>query len=291
MTPMLYGLVMTYAPTRFAEINNALFEAMLAETPFWGVHECIRCSNPKCARELHVLLIDGQMLMVIDQVVRQLYDLIDSTDDLSFREARADERTRARRILSRLVFRTGNAPVRTDLPPTNQLPHCWLAEALRIGFTFMVVHETSHQGPQRMGADYIAPMVPTALAGAETMGLALSEAQAFAWAKELSADLNAFLIMAADARSAGIKDEFRDDWYRAFIAGVGLVFKCWDLIIEEKCYGEHLYGRKLLKTHPPARWRLTQITRKAESAQNLTVIDGDLKWAERLIGAIDELHR
>ena len=90
---------------------------------------------------------------------------------------------------------------------------------------------------------------------------------------------------------AGIKDKFKDDWYRAFIAGVALVFKSWDLIIEEKCYGEHLYGRRLLKTHPPARWRLTQITRRAESAQHLTMIAGDSKWAERLIEAIDDLHQ
>src|ERR1700741_2387216 len=98
MTPMLYGLILRYAPTRIVEINKTLFGAMLAETPFWGLYESIRCSNPNCARELHVLLIDGQMLMVIDQVVRQLYDLIEGTDDLTFRQARVDERARARRI-------------------------------------------------------------------------------------------------------------------------------------------------------------------------------------------------
>lgn len=291
LTRMLYDLIRVYAPSRIHEINQTLFGAMFADTPFWGVYESLPCSNSNCGRKLHVLLIDAQMLEVIDQLVRQLYDLIDDvSDDLSFRPATPDERSRARKILSGLVFRTGNVPLISNVPPADRMPHFWLTEALRIGFTFMVVHETSHQGPQTLGTTYFSQYVPTAVAGARQLGLMLKQEHALAWAKELSADLNAFLIMAADTIRAGLREEIKNTWYRAFIAGIALVLKAWDLIINEKCYGEQQYHRRLLRTHPPARFRVNFITSKAEMAQSLTVIPGDTTWANRVLNVLDDLH-
>lgn len=292
LTPMLYDLIRKHAPSRIYEINQTLFGAMVAETPFWGVYESFPCSNPDCERELHILLIDAQMIEVIDQLVRQLYNLIDgASNDLTFRSAKDEERSRARKILSGLVFRTGNAPVISHLPPSNQLPHFWLAEALCVGFAFMVVHETSHQGPQTLGTEFVSTSIPAALRGAAQIGVTLKQEQALAWAKELAADLNAFCIMVTDAQQSGLREERENDWYRAFIMGIALVLKAWDLIIEEKCYGEPQYHRRLLRTHPPARWRINHIAGNAEQLQRLGMFNGNTGWADRVLDALDDLHR
>jgi hypothetical protein len=295
LTHMMYHLVARYAPTRLVEVDQTLFGAMIAETPFWGVYDHSRCINPACGRELHVLLIDAQMLQVIDQCVRQLYELVrcDTPDDLVFRPSTDDEKERARTILSRLVFRTGNAPLLTQEPPRDRMPHFWLAEALCIGFAFMVVHETSHQGPQQsLGGDYLAQYLPSVLSDAELVGVTLRPEDVVAWAKEFASDLNAFNIMATAALRAGVREAERaESWYRAFLVGLVLVFKAWDLIIEEKCFGDARYSRRLLRTHPPARLRLDHVLRSALVMQQLGFVAGDATWASRVLDALEDLHR
>ena len=293
-TPMLYGLLQSYAPSRIHEINQTLFGTMISETPFWGVYDRFECSNSACTRELHVLLIDAQMMQILDQLVRQLYALIevDESTDLKFRLATEEEKRQARTILSRLVFRTGNAPMIFRELPRNQSPHIWLAEALCIAFVFMVIHETSHQGVQRaLGMEYLLQYLPSVSAGAAQLGVTLTEQDQLAWAKELAADLNAFAIMATDARQSNIRQDAVNDWYRAFLVGLILVLKSWDLIIEERCYGDPRIYRRLLRTHPPARWRLDHIISCAETMLRLDIILGDNSWANRVLAALEDLHQ
>jgi hypothetical protein len=97
---MLHDLVLRHTPTRLYEIQQTLFGAMFKDEPFWGVYEKLNC--PGCGRELHVLLIDALMIVVIDHLARQLYDLMDAScrDDVIFTKATCDQRARAGKILS-----------------------------------------------------------------------------------------------------------------------------------------------------------------------------------------------
>jgi hypothetical protein len=107
------------------------------------------------------------------------------------------------------------------------MPEAWLTEAMTLAYVFMVIHETSHQGPQgAMGVSSYAPHIGSAYAGAALYGIMLDERQALAWAKELSADVNAFLIIVTDSLKAGLRDEVNTSWYRALIAGISLVSTC-----------------------------------------------------------------
>lgn len=252
---MLHEQIERHAPTRLVELTQTLFGAMHAENPFWGIYEKIKCANPQCRRTLHVLLIDAQMITVVDQLVRQLYDLINPslTADLTFKEPTPGQRSRAKKILSGLVFGTGSPPLITVMPPPGQMPHFHLAEAMTVAYAFMVVHETSHQGPQTMGPDFFIPALPGAFAGAAREGISLDRAQAEIWAREMSADGNAMLIMATDALKNELTGGVKQTWYRSFIGGIALALKAWELMITEISGGNRLIHRKMLQTHPPAR--------------------------------------
>jgi hypothetical protein len=192
--PLLHDLIAQHVPTRLLEIHQTLFGAMFRDEPFWGVYEKLNC--PACGRELHVLLIDALMIAVIDQLARQLYDMMDTTcgDDVRFNKATGEQRARAGKILSRTIFRTGNAPLIQSAPTPGQMPQAWLTDAMTLAYVFMVIHETSHQGPQAaLGMSSYAPHIGSAHAGAALYGITLDDRQALAWAKELSADVNAFL--------------------------------------------------------------------------------------------------
>jgi hypothetical protein len=289
---MLYDLISRYAPNRLYEIHQTLFGALSKDEPFWGIYEKRAC--PVCGRELHVLFIDAQMIVVIDQLTRQLYDLVEtaSDDDLSFIKATGEQRARAREILSQTVFRTGKSPMIQTVPPPGQLPQAWLTEAMKLAYAFMVVHETSHQGPQAaLGDSHIMLQIGAAHSGAALYGITLSPNQAISWAKELAADSNAFLIMVADSRSSGLRDEIKDSWYRALIAGVALALKAWDLMLDEFCYGNAHLSRGLLRTHPPARWRIECLERNSQVARRFGLISGDRTWADRVMDALDDLYQ
>jgi hypothetical protein len=289
---MLHAQIERHAPTRLIELTKTLFGAMYAENPFWGIYEKIECANPRCRRTLHILLIDAQMITVVDQLVRQLYDLVDEsvTADLTFKEPTQAQRTRAKEIISGLVFHTGRPPLIRVTPPPGQMPHFYLAEAMTIAFAFMIVHETSHQGPQTMGPDFFIPLLPAAFAGAAREGISLDRAQAGIWAQEMAADTNAMLIMATDAVKNGLAGDLRQAWYRSFIAGITLALKAWELIIAEISSQNRLIHRKLLQTHPPARWRIVHLTDLSANAQHLGIIEGDNSWTERILTALENLH-
>jgi hypothetical protein len=289
--PMLHDFVLRHAPTRLHEIHQTLFGAMFKDEPFWGIHEKLNC--PACGRELHVLLIDALMIMVIDQLTRQLYELVDTAagDDVRFVSATRDQRARAGNILAQTVFRTGKAPLIKSSPSRRRMPQAWLTEAMTLAYVFMVIHETSHQGPQAaLGISSYAPHAGSAYAGAALYGITLDKNQALAWAKELSADVNAFLIIATDSRKAGLPDEVKASWHRALIAGISLALKAWDLMLEEFCYGNAYLSRSLLRTHPPARWRIEHLGRSSQMAQQLGMMSGDRIWADRVMDALDDLH-
>jgi hypothetical protein len=289
---MLHDLVLQNTPTRLYEIHQTLFGAMFKDEPFWGIYEKLSC--PACGRELHVLLIDALMILVIDQLTRQLYDVMDTAcgDDVRFIKATRDQRTRAGKILAQTVFRTGKAPLIQTVPLPSQMPQAWLTEAMRLAYVFMVIHETSHQGPQgARGVSSYAPDVGSAYAGAASYGITLEENQALAWAKELSADVNAFLIIVTDSLKAGLREEVKSSWYRALIAGISLALKAWDLMLDEFCYGNAYLSRSLLRTHPPARWRIEHLGRISQVAQRLGMMPGDRLWADRVMDAIDDLHK
>jgi hypothetical protein len=290
--PMLYDLVAKYTPSRLYEVNQTLFGALTTDEPFWGIYEKVDC--PTCGRDLHVLLMDAQMIMVIDQLTRQLYDLLDTKcgDELRFVKATPDQRARAARILAHTVFRTGKSPMIHTLPAPGERTQAWLTEAMRLAYVFTIVHETSHQGPQSaLGASSFIPQVAPALAGAALYGLTLDSNQALCWAKELWADVNACLIIVADSLRSGLRDEARPQWYQALIAGVGLALKAWDLMLDEFCYGNAYLSRSLLRTHPPARWRIEYLTRSSQVWQRLGVISGDRLWADRIMDALGDLHQ
>jgi Zn-dependent protease with chaperone function len=135
------------------------------------------------------------------------------------------------------------------------------------------------------------PHVGPAVAGAALYGITLDEQQALSWAKELAADVNAFLIIVTDSLKAGLRDEVKESWYRALIAGISLALKAWDLMLEESCYGNAYLSRGLLRTHPPARWRIEYLGRSSQAAQTLGVMSGDRLWADRVMDALDDLHQ
>jgi hypothetical protein len=289
--PMLYNLVRKYTPTRLHEIHQTLFGAMFTDEPFWGIYENLTC--PGCGRELHVLLVDALMITVIDQMTRQLYDLMDTANgnEVTFMKATENQRARAAKILAQTVFRTGKAPLIQSIPAPGQMPQAWLTEAMTLAYVFMVIHETSHQGPQAaLGVSSFAPHVRSAHAGAALYGITLDERQALSWAKELSADVNAFLIIVTDSLNAGLRDEMKASWYRTLIAGISLALKTWDLMLNEFCYGNASIFRSLLGTHPPARYRIEYLGRSSQAAQRLGVMSGDRTWADRVMDALDDLH-
>src|SRR5262249_38297598 len=147
----------------------------------------------------------------------------------------------------------------TNKPDAGQDPYAWLTDAMTLAYLFMVIHETSHQGPQRRGASSYASHLPAACAAAGLFGVELDEVQALAWAKELAADLNAFTIISTDCLKYGPPAEFRERWARALVAGIALALKIWDLILREFCYGDKNIIRMLLRTHPPTDFRVTLI--------------------------------
>lgn len=286
---MLEMLVIQLVPSRIYELHKCLFGVFNNQEPFWGVHEKLTCGIS--GDELHVLFIDGQMITIIDQVVRQLYVLLDPAcvDDLVFRKPTLLEQNKARKILARMVFRHP-VPLLKDLPPSSSPPYLWLTESMRLAYTFLVIHETSHQGPQEaLGPALWGMHIPFAKASAKEIGIELSEKQAISWAKELYADLNAFLIISTAAYSQ-IEEKFRDHWSSALFSGVALALGVWDLILRECCYGNALLARRLIETHPPAHLRFKMFVKSALRGRDLGAYGGESVWAERILTAIEDLH-
>jgi hypothetical protein len=154
---------------------------------------------------------------------------------------------------------------------------------------FLVVHETTHQGPQTMGLDSYKMHIPGALEAAHRRKIALTKEQTIAWAKELGADVNAFLIMSNDRYQTRLPDAVREGTYRCVTAGVALALKAWDLLIYERCYGKADYHNMIVGGHPPARARIEHMLHYAMLAGRLDVA-GDEQWATRVIDALDDLH-
>jgi hypothetical protein len=152
-----------------------------------------------------------------------------------------------------------------------------------------VVHETTHQGPQTMGLDSFRMHIPGALAAAHQHKIELTNEQIIAWAKELGADVNAFLIMSNDRRQTPLPDAVRDGTYRCVAAGAALALKAWDLLIYERCYGKADYHKMIVGGHPPARARIEHMLRYATAAGRVGIA-GDEQWANRIIDALDDLH-
>jgi hypothetical protein len=85
---------------------------------------------------------------------------------------------RAAKILANTVFRTGNAPLIQTVPPPGRMPQAWLTEAMTLAYVFMVIHETSHQGPQgALRLSCYAPHIGAAYAGAALYDITLDENQ------------------------------------------------------------------------------------------------------------------
>jgi hypothetical protein len=289
--PLLYHQVEIYAPTRLYELQQTLFGVFRTECPFWGVYDTFPCDNPSCRRELHAILMDDILIETIDQMARQLYDLLDPTkpDDLLFRAATEAEKDRARRMLSNLAFVTGAEPQILTVPPPGQYPHYWVAEAMCNAMAFLVVHETTHQGPQTMGPDAYQMHIPGAIAASRRHNIQLTPEQAVSWAKELGADVNAYLIMSTDRQQAKLAEPVREGTYRCVTAGAALALKAWDLLIYERCYGNLEYHAMIVGGHPPARARIDHMLRYATAAGRLD-IGGDEQWAGRIVDALDDLH-
>jgi hypothetical protein len=106
----------------------------------------------------------------------------------------------------------------------------------------------------------------------------------------MSADSNAMFIMATDAIKNGLAGDLRQAWYRSFIAGITLALKAWELIIAEISGQNRVIRRKLLQTHPPARWRILHLIGSSANAQRLGIIEGDNSWAERILTTLENLH-
>lgn len=289
--PLMHRQVELYAPTRIYELNQTLFGVFLTDCPFWGIYENFVCDDPNCGRELHAILMDDILIETIDQMARQLYDLLDRTDpdDLVLRKATGAEKERARRVLTNLAFLTEAEPQITQMPPPGLRPDYWIAEAMCNALAFLVVHETTHQGPQTIGPDAYTMHIPGALDAADRHQIKLTDEQTIAWAKELGADVNAFLIMSIDRQQARLPDEVREGTYRCVTAGAALALKAWDLLIYERCYGNADYHKMVVAGHPPARARIRHMLSYAMAAGRLD-LTGDDQWATRIIDALDDLH-
>jgi hypothetical protein len=161
----MHRQVELYAPTRLYELDQTLFGVFITDCPFWGVYDRFLCDNSKCGLELHVILMDDILIETIDQMARQLYDLLDHTkpEDLLLRKATAAEKDRARRMLSSLAFLTGSEPRIPTIPPPGRFPDYWIAEAMCNALAFLVVHETTHQGPQTRGLPSYHMHIPGAI--------------------------------------------------------------------------------------------------------------------------------
>src|SRR5690348_3904763 len=107
-----------------------------------------------------------------------------------------------------------------------------------------------------MGPDAYKMHIPAALVSAERLGIKLTWERTVAWAKELGADVNAFLIMSNDRRRLPLPDTMREGIYRCVSAGAALALNVWDLLIFERCYGRLEYYNMIIDSHPPARARL-----------------------------------
>lgn len=287
---MFIDILRIRAPTRLIEVRQTLFGVFETPKSFWGVYDFSRC--PACDRELHVLCLDAKMVTAIDQMVRQLYDLIDPTptDDLVFRQATDDERSRAANILAAIVSGTPLTSPITKMPAPGVAPFAWLTEAMTLAYAFMVVHETSHQGPQRWDVLSYAHYLGAARHAAALLHVTLKDRQAEAWAKELHADQNAFLIMATDIMQSGLRDDRRAHSDRALVAGIALALRSFDLMQRESCYGDPTVYRMLSNTHPPTSFRLIFLSRASQAAQRMRLIEGDRLWADRIVAALDDLH-
>ena len=288
--PMLHHVVRQRTPSRLHELQQCLFGVLVNDDPFWGVYDCVKC--PTCRRDLHVLAIDGQMIAIVDHVVRKLYPLLDAQapDDLVFRSATPQEQQGARRRLAKAVFRQPTDISEDPMPVLGTTPYAWLTEAMLSAYVFLVIHETSHQGPQAaLGAAHYGPLVATAQAGAAKRGITLGTGQADAWARELHADLNAVLIMRTDAFQL-VKPQIAVPYGRALLAGVALALGVWDLIMREYCYGDALLTTQLVRTHPPASFRIELLRTNMAIAAELQAFAGDTLWAERLLDALSDLH-
>lgn len=290
LTYMMYDLVKEKAPSRIVEVHQTLFGVYQAEDPFWGIYECFECD--RCRRELHTLSLDNMMLTAIDDMTRRLYEIVDGEqpDDLRFRSPTEGQKHAARAALRTIVFRT-EAPLKDRLEDVpRKLPYWYLTEAMTLAFVFALVHETSHQGPQASNAYDPSRYVPAALHGAARMNLELKPKQALAWAKELSADLNAYLIMHTD-QLARIDPQHQIAWSRTLAMGVVFAVKAWDLILQEYTFANAALSRRLVRTHPPAWWRIEHIAGRIQQFQQMHPRDGgDVEWAIRLVGTLGQLY-
>jgi hypothetical protein len=279
-----------HVPERVQELTDALFfVASTTESPFWGVHSTITC--PVCHDASHLLIIDETFLVIINQLVLQLTELADSSscDELTFRAATVTERSRAQLILTSLVFHTEFASLVTATKTEQCGPGCLLGYMLEIAVSFVVCHETSHQGPQSIGPSYYNRYLPGVLDAALRSGISLGDRDADAWAKEFAADANAFAIMAVQGRRV-YRDQLAQ-WSWMLISGVALALKAWDLVIQELCFGNETLYRNLLRTHPPSEQRLAHILLSAKVSVELGQLQGDIGWAQRVLHAVDDLHR
>jgi len=286
---MLHDLIRQRTPSRMYELEQCIFGVFVNDDPFWGIYDRVQC--PRCLRDLHVLAIDGQMITIIDNVVRRLYPLLnpDEPDDLIFRVTTAQEQEDARKCLAKMVF-LQSTPLMGDTPEPGTKPHMWLTEAMALAYVFLVVHETAHQGPQRaLGPEVFRPLLPTALAGAARIGINPCPSQAEAWARELHADLNAVLIMRTDALRL-IAPEAAVPYGRALIAGVALALGTWELILREYCYGNSALTSMLVRTHPPANSRIEALHASMLIVDELQEFTGSIRWAERVLAALSDLY-
>ena len=288
---MMYHLVELYAPTRLHEVNSTLFGVYRTGCPFWGVCDTFVCDQPGCGRELHAILMDDILIETIDQITRQLYDLLDPTDqnDLFLRKATDAEKDRAQRMLRNLAFLTESEPQISTTPPPDRFPDYWVAETMCNALAFLVVHETTHLGQQTMGPEAFQMHIPAVIEIAQQDGIKLTKEQTISWARELGADVSAFLIMSIDRQQAALPDAIREATYRCITTGAALALKAWDLLIYERCYGNPDYHKKIVDGHPPARARIAHILDYAIEAGRLKIA-GDERWAARMLDALDDLH-
>ena len=131
--------------------------------------------------------------------------------------------------------------------------------------------------------------ISSAIGAAHQHNIELSDEQTISWAKELGADVNAFIIMSTDRIHARPPDDVREGTYRCVTAGAALALKAWDLLIYERCYGNPIYHKMILAGHPPARARIEHMLGFAVAAGRLDVT-GDKQWAVRILDALDDLH-
>ena len=221
-------------------------------------------------------------------MVHLLYQIVaeSSGDDLRFLPADEAIRARASGILGDIVFHRRSQEEADHFDASTKVEPS-IRMMLSLSWVWILVHETSHQGPQAGLPDHFKIYISAVSAIAAKQGIPLTDDQKMSWWRELDADTNALLIMSI--RGLYLEESHRR-WRESWLFGaIAIVLKAMDLMTREVCGGDPMVLRQSLKSHPAARDRLDFLFDQIDSGIRVGFWKGDRFWASRVLEWLDDL--